>query len=184
VQTIHRTAHRTEYCSSRRRQSFQQLNLATLRAGNLLSIMSVFFGLAAALVPGSLEQRMGSFLFFGLIPAAAFHVGAIVFGGILAFSSELCEVIAVSSFRWLARLVKKYLILASRCLSYPSARYLMLPARTAVSTMSTLNTSACCSLRRGYRHANRVIFQFSCLLIRSGARFILRMQPRGNMRRR
>jgi hypothetical protein len=78
--------------------------------------MSVFFGLAAALVPGSLEQRMGSFLFFGLIPAAAFHVGAIVFGGILAFSSELCEVIAVSSFRWLARLVKKYLILASMSL--------------------------------------------------------------------
>jgi hypothetical protein len=180
VQTIHRTAHRTEYCSSR----FQQLNLATLRAGNLLSIMSVFFGLAAALVPGSLEQRMGSFLFFGLIPAAAFHVGAIVFGGVLAFSSELCEVIAVSSFRWLVRLVKKYLILASQCRSYPSARYLMLHARTAVSTMSTLSASAGCSLRRGYRHANRMIFQFSCLLIRSGARFILRMQPRGNMRRR
>lgn len=180
MQTIHRTAHRTEYCSSR----FQQLNLATLRAGNLLSIMSVFFGLAAALVPGSLEQRMGSFLFFGLIPAAAFHVGAIVFGGVLAFSSELCEVIAVSSFRWLVRLVKKYLILASQCRSYPSARYLMLPARTAVSTMSTLSAGAVCSLRRGYRHANRMIFQFSCLLIRSGARFILRMQPRGNMRRR
>jgi hypothetical protein len=172
VQTIHRTAHRTEYCSSNRRQSFQQLNLATLRAGNLLSIMSVFFGLAAALVPGSVEERMGSFLFFGLIPAAAFRVGAIVFGGVLAFSSELCEVIAVSAFRSLVRLVKKYLILASQCVSYPSARYLMRPARTAVSTVSI------------YRHANRAIFEFSCLIMRSGARFILSMQPRRSMRPR
>jgi hypothetical protein len=184
VQTIHRTANRTEYSSSNRRQSFQQLNSATLRAGNLLSIMSVFFGLAAAVVPGSLEQRLGSFLFFGLIPAAAFHAGAIVFGRVLAFSSELCEVIAVSAFRLLARLVKKYLILASQCVSYPSARYLMRPARTAVSTVSTLSGSACCSLRRGYRHANRAIFEFSCLIIRSGARFILSMQPRRSMRRR
>jgi hypothetical protein len=181
VQTIYRRSRRTEYCSSNRRQSFQQLNLTTLRAGNLLSIVSVFFGLAAALVPGSLEQRMGSFLFFGLIPAAAFHAGAIVFGRVLAFSSELCEVIAVSSFR---RLVKKYLILASQCVSYPSARYLMLPARNAVSTLSILSGSACYSLRRGYRHANRAIFEFSCLLIRSGARFILRMQLRRSMRRR
>jgi len=61
-----------------------------LRAGNFLSVVSVFFGVAAAFVPGSLEQRIGSLLLFGLLPAAGFHAGAIILGRLLAFSSEVC----------------------------------------------------------------------------------------------
>jgi hypothetical protein len=176
VETIHRPTNRTRHCSSNRRQRFEQLSLLTLRAANLLSMMSLLLGLAAAFIPGSLEQRIGSFLFFGLIPAAALHLGGAVLGPLLAFSSELCEVTIALCFRSLARIVKKYVKLASQCVSYASARYLMPPARTVVSSMSNLSRSTSYSIRRSCQHADRAIFEFSCLLIRSGARFILRMQ--------
>ena len=156
--TIKRPVNRTRYCSSNARQT-AELGLATLRAGNFLSVISVFFGIAAAFAPGSLEQRIGSLLFFGLIPAAGFHAGGIVLGRLLAFSSELCEVIATLFFRWLALIVKKFMTLASQCVSYAA-------------------------VDRGCQHADRVIFELSCLLIRSGARFILRMQAWRNMRAR
>src|SRR6266480_8031594 len=88
--TIKRPVNRTRYCSSNARQT-AELGLATLRAGNFLSVISVFFGIAAAFAPGSLV---------GLIPAAGFHAGGIVLGRLLAFSSELCEMIATSCVRW------------------------------------------------------------------------------------
>ena len=157
-----------------------ELGLATLRAGNFLSVISVFFGIAAAFAPGSLEQRIGNLLFFGLIPAAGFHAGGIVLGRLLAFSSELCEMIATLCVRSLARIVKKCMTLAGQCVSYAAAKYLMVPARTIVSRVS----SACCLIDRGCQHADRAIFELSCLLIRSGARFILRMQAWRNMRPR
>ena len=177
--TIKRPVNRTRYCSSNARQT-AELGLATLRAGNFLSVISVFFGIAAAFAPGSLEQRIGNLLFFGLIPAAGFHAGGIVLGRLLAFSSELCEMIATLFFRWLARIVKKFMTLANQCVSYAAAKYLMVPARTIVSRVS----SACCLIDRGCQHADRAIFELSCLLIRSGARFILRMQAWRNMRAR
>jgi hypothetical protein len=177
VGTIHKPIKRIRHCSSSRRQNFEQLSLPILRAANLLSMMSLLFGVAAAaFVPGSLEQRVGTFFFFGLIPAAALHVGGAVLGPLLAFSSELCEVTIALCFRWLRRFVKKYVKWASQCVSYASARYLMPPTRTVVLSMSSLSRSTSDSIRRSCQHADRAIFDFSCLLIRSGARFILRMQ--------
>src|SRR5262249_50725693 len=158
---------------------------AILRAGNFLSIVCLFFGIAAAFLPGSPEQRIGSLFLFGLIPAVAFHAGGIVVGRLLAFSSELCDMLAVLCFQWLARLVKKYLTLATKCVSSESARFLMVvPARTVVWKVSRLSAKACRSIRLGCRHADRAIIEFSCLLIRSGARFILRMQDSRKMSRR
>jgi hypothetical protein len=161
---------------SAHRQASQQLGLATLRAGTSLSIIFVFFGIAAAFVPGSLEQRIGNLLFFGLIPAAGFHAASIVLGRLLAFSSELCEMIAASCLRWLARAGKNFVILVSHSVSYASARYLIVPAHLAFSKITSLSRSVCRSINRGCWHADKAIFEFSCLLIRSGARSILRMQ--------
>ena len=181
--TIKRPVNRTRYCSSNARQT-AELGLATLRAGNFLSVISVFFGIAAAFAPGSLEQRIGNLLFFGLIPAAGFYAGGIVLGRLLAFSSELCEMIATLFFRWLARIVKKFMTLANQSVSYAAAKSLMVPARTIVSRVSSLSGNACRLIDSGCQHAARAIFELSCLLIRSGARFILRMQAWRNMRAR
>jgi hypothetical protein len=178
VRTIYRP-------SSVPRQNSQQLSLATLRAGTFLSIISVFCGIAAAfVVPGSLEQRIGSLLFFGLIPAAGFHAAGIVLGRLLAFSSELCEMIAALFFQWLARAGKNFITFVSQCVSYAAARYLIVLARSALSKMLSVSGNACRSIHRGCRHADRAIFEFSCLLIRSGARSILRMQACRKTRRR
>jgi hypothetical protein len=181
--TIYRPVNRTHYCSSNAQQT-SQLGLATLRAGHFLSIMCVFFGIAAAFVPGSLEQRIGSLLFFGLMPAAGFHAAGIVLGRLLAFSSELCEMIAALCLRWLARAGKNFITLVSRSVSYASARYLIVPARSVFSKISSLSGTACRLIQSGCRRADRAIFEFSCLLIRSGARSILRMQACRKMRRR
>jgi len=176
VGTIHRPI-RIRHCSSSRRESFERLSLPILRAANLFSMISLLFGVAAAaFVPGSLEQRVGTFFFFGLIPAAALHLGGAVLGPLLAFSSELCDVSIALCYRWLRRVVEKYVRLASQCISYASARYLMPPARAVLSSMSSRTRSTSYSIRRSCQHADRAIFEFSCLLIRSGARFILRMQ--------
>jgi hypothetical protein len=179
--TTYRPVNRTYYCSSNARQT-SQLSLATLRAGNSLSIICVFFGIAVAFVPGSLEQRIGNLLFFGLMPAAGFHAAGIVLGRLLAFSSELCEMIAALCLRWLALAGKNFLTLVSQSVSYASARYLIVPAHPVFSKISSLR--ACRSIHRGCRRVDRAIFEFSCLLIRSGARSILRMQACRKMRRR
>jgi hypothetical protein len=181
--TTYRPVNRTYYRSSNARQT-SQLSLATLRAGNSLSIICVFFGIAAAFVPGSLEQRIGNLLFFGLMPAAGFHAAGIVLGRLLAFSSELCEMIAALCLRWLARAGKNFLTLVSQSVSYASARYLIVPAHPVFSKISSLSRNACRSIHRGCRRADRAIFEFSCLLIRSGARCILRMQACRKTRRR
>ena len=175
MRTIYRPVNRTRYYSPNDRAA-GQLASATLRAGNFLAVMCLFLGMAAAFVPASLEQRIGSLFFFGLIPAAGFHAGGLALGHLLAFSSELCEMIAALCFRCLARVVKKFMTLVSPSVSYASARYLMMPARCLLSKMSNLSGSACRSIHRGCRHADRAMLEFSCLLIRSGARFILRMQ--------
>ena len=183
MKTINRPVSQTRF-SSNPRQSSQQLSLATLRAGNFLCVISLFFGVAAAFVSGSLEQRIGSLLFFGLLPAAGFHAGGIILGRLLALSSEVCERIAALCFRWLAHVVKKDLTLASGFVSRVSVRYLTVPARIVVWKVSRPSGMACRSIDLGCRHADRAIFEFSCLLIRSGARFILRMQGSSKMSRR
>lgn|SRR5262249_12709528 len=174
MRTIYRPVNRTRYYSPNDRAA-GQLASATLRAGNFLAVMSLFLGMAAAFVPTSLEQRIGSLFFFGLIPAAGFHAGGLALGLLLAFSSELCEMIAALCFRCLARVVKKFMTLVSPSASYASARYLMMPARCLLSKKSNLS-AACRSIHRGCQYADRAMLEFSCLLIRSGARFILRMQ--------
>jgi hypothetical protein len=183
MRAIYRPVYRTRYYSPNDREA-GQLAPATLRAGNFLAVICVFFGIAAAFAPASLEQRLGSLLFFGLIPAAAFHVGGFALGRLLGFSSELCEMIAVLCFRCLVRVVRKFMVLVKQFVSYPSATYLIVPTRSVLAKMSSPSENAYRLIHRGCRHADRAIFEFSCLLIRSGARFILRMQACRKMRRR
>jgi hypothetical protein len=120
MRTKYRPVNRTRYYSPNARQT-GHLASATFGAGNVLAVMCLFLGMAAAFVPASLEQRIGSLFFFGLIPAAGFHAGGLALGHLLAFSSELSGLIAVLCFRRLARFVNKFVILASPPVSYASA---------------------------------------------------------------
>jgi hypothetical protein len=78
-----------------------QLGLGTLFACKTLALLCLFLGiLIAAVVPASLEQRIGSVFFFGLIPAAGFYAWGHLFRQALVRGSALCDVIASYGLGW------------------------------------------------------------------------------------
>jgi hypothetical protein len=138
-----------------------RLGPAALRAGVLLAIPCLSFGAAfAAFVPASLEQRIGSLFLFGLMPAVGFYAG----GQLLMFSSQLCEMIVARCFRCVVLLVNDLMSAGAPRVSNSLER---LPA---------LRQKAYYLVRRACWRVHAAVFDFSCLLIRSAARCIIRMQ--------
>jgi hypothetical protein len=131
-----------------------QLGPATLRAGSFLAILFLLFAITFTLfVPATLEQRIGSFVFFGLIPAVGFYAGSRILSQLLRLSSRLCEMIAGYCFRRSAVL--------ARCL---------------LSTLFVLSQKIIRSLPHGCWRAYAAFVEFLCLLIRSTARLFIGMQ--------
>jgi hypothetical protein len=146
---------------SKARQSGQP-GPAALRAGNLLAVVCLSFGTAfAAFVPAALEQRIVSLFFFGLIPAVGFYAGGHILSQLFVFSGELCDMFVAPCFRYAVPLVND----------------LMSWVGTSVSAkLPALRQKVYYSVHCGYWRLHRAIVDFSCLLIRSAARFIIRMQ--------
>jgi hypothetical protein len=125
----------------------------------------LFFGtVIAASFPASLEQRIGGLFFFGLIPAVGFYAGGHILNHLLVFSGELCEMIAARCFRCLALFVNALVNWVGPSVS------------KALAKLSRLRQKAYCSVHRRYWRAHAASFELSCLLIRSAARFVIRMQ--------
>jgi hypothetical protein len=83
---------------------------AVTRVGNHLAVACLFFGVAfAAFVSGSLDQRIGNFFSFGLIPAVGFYAGGHILGQLLVLGLELCDMIMARCFRYAVRLVNDLL---------------------------------------------------------------------------
>src|SRR3954468_16566729 len=91
-----------------------QLVQATLRATNFLAVACLFFGTGcAALVPESLEQRLGSLFLYALIPSVAFYGGGYILSLMLGATNELCEMLTARCFRCglhLLHLVSSWLV--------------------------------------------------------------------------
>jgi hypothetical protein len=152
---------RTCLYSSKARQSGQP-GPAALRAGNLLAVVCLSCGTAiAAFVPAPLGQRIVSLFFFGLIPAVGFYASGHILSQLLVLSSELCDMILARCFRYAILLVND----------------LMSSVGPSVSAkLPALRQKVYYSVQRRYWRVHRAIVDFSCLLIRSAARFIIRMQ--------
>jgi hypothetical protein len=160
----YRGVDRNYFYSSRGRQSSQP-GPAALRAGSLLAVLSLSFGIAlAAFVPASLEQRIGSLFFFGLIPAIGFYAGGHILSQLFVLSSELCNVIA-------ARCLWCVAVLITDLMNWAGLR-----VSNSLAKLPTLRQRVYYSVHRCYCHVNWAIVDFCCLLIRSIARFIIRMQ--------
>jgi|RhiMethySRZTD1v2_1073278.scaffolds.fasta_scaffold783023_1 hypothetical protein len=174
MSTVYRPVGRGVYPLNRRQAG--QLGPATLRVSNLLAIGSVLFGAAcAAFVPASLEQRIGAVFLFGLIPAIAFHGGGLLLSLLFGYSSELAERIAKLCFRYFARLVSATLPVLNAERSCSSVEYL--------SERIRLMRIALRSLDGVCRRLEGAIFEFSCLMIRSAARFMIRLQAWQRLKR-
>jgi hypothetical protein len=160
-----------------------QVGQATQRAGSLLASLCLFIGAAsAASIPAALEKQILNFLFFGLIPAFGFYVSGVILRHVLLLSCKLCGIIAPRCFRrtvsfassltkWTGRIVPHLLDTGSITIARFLSKFRLLAQRSAWS-----GQNAYCLVCRSYWQLDKVILEFSCLLIRSTARFLLRLQ--------
>ena len=151
--STYRLVDRAGFCSSNVNQN-DQLGPTIRTAGNFLALLCLTFGTVTACVPALLEQRIGSLFFFGVIPAAGFYVGGHISSHLLIVGRDLCEIIAARCFRCFVFLVKSFLIWVG-------------------SQVSGVSMG---SIRHRCWRAHTVFIGYLCLLIRSGARFVIRMQ--------
>ena len=199
------TRHRPIEGSCVYRQSGGALGSATLRASNLLAVVCLMLGIAsAAFVPVSVEQRIGSLFLFGLIPAIGFYAGGHFLSRMLVVTSQLCEMIAARCFRCFALLGNNFVmgvgpisdasitaIFEFSCLLIRSAARFVLRMQALCEMIAARCFRCFASLDNNFvmwvgrisDASIRAIFEFSCLLIRSAARFVLRMQASGRFRR-
>ena len=135
-----------------------------MRAGKFLAVVCLSFGTVTVFVSGSVQQRIGNLFFFGLIPAVGFYAGGHILGQLLVWGVELCDMIMARCFRCAVLLINDLLSSAVTHVSNGLAR---LPA---------VRQKVCYSAYRYYGRVYHVIFDFSCLLIRSAARFAMRIE--------
>jgi len=150
---------------SSKSQQVGQPGPAIVRAGNGLAVICLFFGAAfAAFASGSLEQRIGNLIFLGFIPAVAVYAGGHIVGQLLVVSSKLCEVIIAGSFRYTTLLLNELLSWVGTHVS------------NWLASLPAVRQKVCYSARRYYGRVCHVSFDFLCLLIRSAARFAIRIE--------
>ena len=150
---------------SSKSQQVGQPGPAIARAGNGLAVICLFFGAAfAAFASGSLEQRIGNLFFLGFIPAVAVYTGGHIVGQLLVVSSKLCDMIMAGSFRYAKLLLKELLSWVGTHVS------------NWLASFPAVCQKVCFSAHRYYARVSHVSFDFSCLLIRSVARFALRIE--------
>src|SRR5262249_52653239 len=150
---------------SSKAQQVGQPGPAIVRAGNGLAVICLFFGAAfATFASGSLEQRIGNLIFLGFIPAVAVYAGGHIVGQLLVVSSKLCDAIIAGGFRYATRLLKELLSWVGTHVS------------TLLARLPAIRQKVCYSAHRYYGRVSHVSFDFSCLLIRSVARFAIRIE--------
>lgn len=157
---------------------------AAQTASTFLGGLCLFFGPAfATSVPASLEARIVYLCFFGLIPALGFYVS----GHILR---QMCWCSVASSVRSIAaRCARRPAPFANGLANWAGAavldvldRCLMIIARCLLTAgqwmqrLFRLGQKAYSSVHCRYWYVHKAIFEFSCLLIRNTARFVIRMQ--------
>jgi hypothetical protein len=143
-----------------------QLGPTTQLAGNFLALLCLFFGIAfSTYVPSSLEQRIGSLFFFGLIPAVVFYAAGHILGHLLMFSTALCELIAARCLRCFVILVRKFVCWIRQVASGLSIRCLSQVVRCRLTNPFDVS-----------QEVHEGFIKLLHLLIRSGASFVIVVQ--------
>ena len=152
-------------------------------AGYILAVLCVFFGAAFAVsVQASLEQQITYLLFIGLMPALGFYASGHILRQMFRLICKLCEIIAARSVQLLAPFVHGLINRANAFVLDALDRFLMAMTRCRVTTgqwtqrLFRLRQEVYRSVHRWYWQVHNAIFDFSCLLIRSAALFVIRVQ--------
>jgi hypothetical protein len=101
---------------------------------------------------------------FGLLPAIGFYVGGHILKHLLVLSSKLCDVIVARCIRCAVLLVDDLVSWVGPDLS------------SLLTSLRALRRNLHYSVHRCYRRLHYAIVDFLCLLIRSAARFVIRVQ--------
>ena len=141
------------------RQICRALGQITLKTNCWLAVWFCAFGAALAVgLPGSLEERFANLVLLGLMPALGLIVSGYIFDQALRRSCKLCQIIAVRIAR-----VQIFLLARKRAGNWLHRLH---------SGRQTLQFV----LNGRLRHFRFSLVQFSCLLIRGTARFIMKAQ--------
>jgi hypothetical protein len=144
-----------------------QLSQAALRATSVLAIVALLFGVACAtLISASLEQRLGSFLFFGLGPAICFYASGHILCGALVAAGKLFTLLATCCIRCAAGLLS---VLFNSFIPFLSNRFDRFPVRA-------LSQGLVLSPRQLFLCLRVAIYAFACWAIRSVARFLISIE--------
>jgi len=145
-----------------------QLGSTVRIVGNFLALLCLVFATAVtAYVPASLEQRIRSVFFCSLIPAAGFYAGGHILSHLLVVGRKLCTLIAARCFRCFVSVVRSLVMWVGRYVS----SVLMLVRRK----LSDLTQKIYRSIHHRYWRAHTAFIKYLCLLMRSGAKFAIRM---------
>ena len=154
-----------------------QLSQATLRTTSVLAVVSLTFGAGCAvLMPASLEQRLGSFLFFGLAPAICLYASGYIFCGALVAAGNLFELVAACCIRCAAGLLSATFSRFIPFLSNRYDRFLVMAARCDLAKVNALTQHAILSVRYPFSHLRVPICASACWTIRIVARFLIRIE--------
>jgi hypothetical protein len=153
-----------------------QLSQTTLRATGVLAIVSLLFGAACAtLISASLEQRLGSFLFFDLAPAICFHASGCIFCGALVAAGKPLELLATCCIRCAAGLLSVVFNRFIPSLSNRYDRFLVLASCLDLARVNALSQNSILSLRYLLR-LRGAIYACVCWTIRSVARLLISIE--------
>jgi hypothetical protein len=156
---------------------------ATQTAGTFLAAFWLFFWVAlAASVPALVEKRIVYLIFVGLIPAFGFYICGHILRQMLGFSCKLCEIVSARCVHLLAPFANALVSRAGASVLDTLDKCPMVITRRLftisqwMQSLVSLGQKAYCLVHRWYWHVRNAILEFSCLLIRNTARFIIRVQ--------
>jgi hypothetical protein len=141
---------------------------------HFFAALCILFGVSvSAFVPATLEQKIGDLLLFGLMPAIGFYAAGHILGQLLGLASELCDKLATRFFRCSARLLIACMTSVSGSMSNSRCIVVLGICRLKIFNVAR---KAYHSTRRHCSHAHALFIEFLCLLIRSAAKLVIRMQ--------
>jgi hypothetical protein len=167
-----------KYWRGDRTYSYSNAQLASsfMMAGNLFAVLCLCFGIGlGAFISAPPEQRIANVFFFGLIPALAFRLSGRFLSRFFVLSSELCERIVTSCLHYLAHLTRQFDKRVLPLILDVVGR-LALHAPHSFSELYDRRHKQCAILYQCLSRVYTNLFELGCLLIRSAALFVIRMQ--------
>jgi hypothetical protein len=147
---------------------------ATIMTARFFAALCILFGVAvSAFVPATLEQKIGNLLLFGLMPAIGLYAAGHILGQLLGLVSELCDKLATRFFRCSARLLIACMTSLSGSISNSKCVVALGLCRLKIFNVAR---KAYHSTHRHCSHARAGFIELLCLLIRSAAKLVIRMQ--------